>query len=665
VAEAKNIVRLRILAVVLLCVSLAGTAWGASPPGVRGPDELVVHLDFQKPFVSIDGDSYRISILQAPACLIVPGLPVLPKYLQTFTLPFGSEVRSVVVHTSDFHEMVLSNPLSLSPTPTQNGVPVERQSDDMYGLMEFYPPQQVMYQTGGGLDASGKHVTFLTLIVVPAQYQASTATLRWACNWTITFSYTASVVYPFPTTSKTPLVIITPEKFVRALYPLVTHKIAMGLPTTVKTLTDIYREYNGRDPAEEVKLFIKDAVEHWGTKYIMLVGGLSPRVLSKPRDSVSLGAKDWLVPVRYSNLIDRYTPFDPGFISDLYYADLYNGAGQFCSWDSNGDGVYGGWDQPSMGDGTVAPLGPGTDSLDFFPDVMVGRLPCRTIAECRTMVKKIIAYENIPASVGWMSQMVIAAGDPYYDPGTNIYEGEAIGTAVAEASPDLNVVRLYASNGKSDASMMPLTRNILREVAKGECFLFLDGHGGPTWWNTGWPGHCNTTIPFGGLSVSDLWRLSNKDLLPVTVIGGCHCCMFNVTTLSSLRDPRNVHATWSYGKPVSRCLAEALLVKKKAGSVAVLGSTGLGYEQSGENGDLDGDGVNLPDACEALGGYLELGFFQAYQNGTRTLGMLWNQAIGQYLEHYPGMLNRDDAKTIEQWVILGDPSLHVGGYTPL
>jgi hypothetical protein len=44
------------------------------------------------------------------------------------------------------------------------------------------------------------------------------------------------------------------------------------------------------------------------------------------------------------------------------------------------------------------------------------------------------------------------------------------------------------------------------------------------------------------------------------------------------------------------------------------------------------------------------------------VGDAWSMAIAHYLNIYPGMKNRSDAKTIEQWVLLGDPSLKIGGY---
>ena len=38
------------------------------------------------------------------------------------------------------------------------------------------------------------------------------------------------------------------------------------------------------------------------------------------------------------------------------------------------------------------------------------------------------------------------------------------------------------------------------------------------------------------------------------------------------------------------------------------------------------------------------------------------QAITNDLTVYPGMRDRTDAKTVEQWILFGDPSLKIGGY---
>jgi len=75
--------------------------------------------------------------------------------------------------------------------------------------------------------------------------------------------------------SKYDLLIITPRKFLLNVLPLKIHKNQMGIKTFVKTTESIYREYllKGRDRPEKIKLYIKDAIENFGIKYVLLMGG--------------------------------------------------------------------------------------------------------------------------------------------------------------------------------------------------------------------------------------------------------------------------------------------------------------------------------------------------------------------------------------------------------
>jgi hypothetical protein len=390
-----------------------------------------------------------------------------------------------------------------------------------------------------------------------------------------------------------------------------------------------------------------------------MVGGLRSHFVGKPRDNANEGTRDWYFPVRYSNLWDEGAIYDPGFISDLYYADLYDSQGDFCNWDSGGDGIFGGWTNPSLS----SPPDYVTDQIDFYPDVYVGRIPCRNIMEVTAMVNKIITYENTPADPAWFHNVVAVSGDPYDDTGTNYNEGELVTEKALTYLPGYQYQRLYASNKDSNPLFTPVTSSIIREINKGCGFLFFDGHGSPAWWNTYWPDDFDKLIKKGGISIFDLPKVHNGDKLPIFVIGGCHCCQFNVSVLSTMIDLRNTHSMWSYGVPISECLGWALAGKTKGGAIAAIGSTGLGYEASGDVGDLNGDSLNEPDCVEALGGYLQSQFFKSYGLGyTTILGNTWGNAICSYLAVYPGMKNWSDAKTIEQWVLLGDPSLKIGGY---
>jgi len=76
------------------------------------------------------------------------------------------------------------------------------------------------------------------------------------------------------------LLIITPAKFYDALPPFQQHKEQYGVKTIIVTLEDIYGSkyfpVQGRDDAEKVKYFIKNAYDEWGIKYVLLVAEENP-----------------------------------------------------------------------------------------------------------------------------------------------------------------------------------------------------------------------------------------------------------------------------------------------------------------------------------------------------------------------------------------------------
>jgi len=221
------------------------------------------------------------------------------------------------------------------------------------------------------------------------------------------------------------LVIIAPSVFSKELQRLVIHKNETGIKTILKTTEDIYDEYEGVgvDKPEQIKYFIKYALEEWNISYVLLVGGLKSKIWAIPRDTHSCGAKHWYVPVRYTNLFDNpkyplkisFNPKyqlsseivqDPGVISDLYYADIYDNTSNFSSWDPNGDGVFAAWDCPGVED---------DKDIDLIPDVSVGRLACRNKREVRTVVDKIINYETTTYGQEWFNKIMVFSGDGFLD----------------------------------------------------------------------------------------------------------------------------------------------------------------------------------------------------------------------------------------------------------
>jgi hypothetical protein len=79
-------------------------------------------------------------------------------------------------------------------------------------------------------------------------------------------------------------------------------------------------------------------------------------------------------------------------------------------------------------------------------------------------------------------------------------------------------------------------------------------------------------------------------------------------------------------------------------------------------GDYNTDGI--PDCCQFYSGYTNTQFFKNYGvNNMTILGQAHTQALIDYLNAYPPMLEKLDCKTVQEFVLLGDPSLQLGGYS--
>jgi hypothetical protein len=440
------------------------------------------------------------------------------------------------------------------------------------------------------------------------------------------------------------MVIIAPSIFSSPLQKLIDHKNNHGIKTTLKTTEDIYKEYNGTDKPEQIKYFIKYALDTWNITYVLLVGGMKSYIFGTAQDDANQGSKSWYVPVRYSNLNDGY---ELGYITDLYYADIYDSHGNFSSWDSNHNGIFAEWTQNKK------------DIVDLYPDVYVGRLACTNKIEVKIMVDKIIKYESTPADPSWFKKMVVVGGEMFDDNVTNYLEGEIMCDKALSYMPEFNPVEIYASH-REGGGLVPTTKDIVSTVRDGSGFLYFAGFGNPSTWDTHWPGNFSINNWTGGITCFNFPRLNNKEKLPICIASGNSLSQFNVTILGTLHDPAGMHV---YGIPLPQCWSWWLTRKIGGGSIATIGDTGASYGMVGESGDINGDGVNEPDCVERYGGYMTTQFFKIYNESQAPLGEVFGETIKSYLDTFPGMNDQTDCKTIETWTLLGDPSLRIGGYT--
>ncbi len=367
-----------------------------------------------------NSDDLSLQLSGFSTYLTEAGAPRLPTIVHTFELPFAATDIAVTLTPQDIttqhidHAITPSMPL-LPLTDEYQSVAVQPTKDPgVYSMTTPYPETWYTTKVGVGLNENNEHVTFVTVTYYPVRYTPTTGTLTIASHADTTITYTPPTHTPFPTKTTYDFVIIAPTKFAQALQPLVDHKIAHGITTHLQTTEDIYRNISGRDKSEQIKYFIKQAMETWNTHYILLVGGVKNIVISRPKDDQNQGSKDWYLPVRYTNLWDNpkfplaaeSAIYDPGVLSDLYYADVYAANGSFSSWDPNGDGVFAAWNRPGIANDT---------GIDLYPDICLGRLPCTSVKEVKTVVKKIITYETTTYGKDWFNKMTVISGDGFLD----------------------------------------------------------------------------------------------------------------------------------------------------------------------------------------------------------------------------------------------------------
>jgi hypothetical protein len=138
--------------------------------------------------------------------------------------------------------------------------------------------------------------------------------------------------------------------------------------------------------------------------------------------------------------------------------------------------------------------------------------------------------------------------------------------------------------------------------------------------------------------------------------------MFSVTLIPSILDRFLPMHMFTYGTPTPDCWSWYMVKMPHTGAIAVMGNTGYGW---GSEGDVCTIGTG--------DGWINTEFFRQYgTENQHILGMAHSQAIASYITYhttfewhywrYDHGWDGIDQKTVQQWELLGDPSLQIGGY---
>jgi len=553
-----------------------------------------IHFEFHNLTLTEKMDTTIFHIDGAPMNFLQNNHYIVPTTVKTFTYPAGTFIKQVRCEPKNIHKQDISCEVAVAPSFVSSE---RKQSNDMNA--NDHSPQSIQswfdYNVGYGIVNNTKSV-IVTVQIFPVQYNPINHYINWAEEISIYVDYTlpkntvlADEEYMY--------IIIAPHEFSDTANALVAHKNNRGISTKLITLDEIYMgsyfPIEGRDQQEQIKYFIKNAYDQWGISYVLLVGGSD------------------FFPVRESHLevVDEGRTYTCVMVSDLYYADLYDEHLVFSTWDTNENDIFGeyNWNDRS-------------DDLDLYPDVHIGRLPCKNNDELESVIQKIILYENNEAyTKDWFSKFVVIGGDSAPGDDENIDEGEYATEMAINTMNGFVPVRIWASNADL-YSKMPMN-NALND---GAGFSYFSGHGHRTIWSTHPHDNHNIWLPPGSYSSGDVGILNNEEKLPIVILDACYVGQF---------DKEDDCFSWSF------------LRNQDGGCIGIFSSTYTSFFYP------------TSYVTEDIIGKLSQDTIKGYKiDGAITLGEMWTNALLRYIS--PTM-DGADYFTVEEWLLMGDPTLQI------
>ena len=561
-----------------------------------------------QPTINNQNEFAEINIEEGNSFLMEQGKPMLPIVIKKLVYPFGTKILDVSCEPKNIQIETLTKQIIPSPKESTDTSVSNAIDEDIidYGT-EPYPENWYKYSLGCGLEGNERAI-FVKIELYPVQYLPAENIIKWASEFDIEVKYEESNWQPVIDQPYT-FVIITPNDFLAQMGSLESHKNSMGIATKLVTLNEVYGgthfPVQGRDDQEKIKYFIKNAIEEWATTAVLLVGSASK------------------FPVRETHINVASHGDTELFVTDLYYADIYDGEGDFSSWDTNFNDIFGEYNWNGK-----------TDYVDLYPDVNIGRLAATSTTQAQNCVNKIKTYELTPAyTQGWFTDFVVIGGDtwvPDHGEETGVPEGEYVNDkAIAEMTgftPD----RIWATNGRLGRITPPYGKGEISNAINAGCgFVYWSGHGNTDRWGTHpFEGGENVWIPTPTFFyfTGDVGALSNGDKLPVVVVGGCSCGKFNQN---------------------SNCFGWTFVHDSNGGGIASVAASGLLYSYLGSG------------CSQGLAGKIGIFMFKAYKDwGALTFGEMWNKAVTKYID--TTSMKDTDIKTMEEWTPFGDPTLAIG-----
>jgi len=592
----------KLLAILLTMLMITTTFSFASGQNEHSEQTVKDSLSFDVPALLVSNSSTALEIKQCDSVNTKNNSYVVPIKKLQYLYPEGTSIDSIDIQPTYISSQILDHPLEKTPIAqplSQNNGEISTQQEITHSITQWYS-----IDIGHGMISSTQRGFIVNIELYPALYLQEKQELMSAEKFQIQIKTHQKPLQQCSTKENYDLLILTADQYTDTLQSLRTHKENIGTSTKIVSIseieTSVYFPSQGRDKVERIKYFVKNALENWDVTNLLLVGG-----------SNSFPARTTHIKVSND---DREE-----FLSDLYYADIYDEEGNFSSWDSNNNNVF-----------CEYSWGSTDDEIDFYPDVHFGRLPVVDESQLEDVIDKIISYEQSNAyTQEWFKTIVYAGGDTFPGDDGQIDEGEYTNQAIIDVMDGYEADLFWASNGKLEGIAPAGVTKLKNGLNQGAGFVDMSGHGNTRSWAT----HPHETPsqwlpqPTMGFLVSHAESLSNEEL-SIVITGACSVAKYD-------EEPDNF--CWAFVK------------NPDGGAIACFGCSALGYGYSGSY------------VTEGLIGAFEVGIFEAYKDfDAYTIGELLSLTINNYIF---SSMDEADVKMVTEYHLFGDPSIQIADET--
>jgi hypothetical protein len=475
---AKEFKQVMLLLLWLVMGGMVSTAavWGYQP--VLSPGEVSVTIPMGTYEIKATASGSEI-YLEDFGRLSVPGKPNLPSRIFSIAIPPGAEVAQIQFDQGE--GVVLSGTYQIPPTSLvrvvgqENSLFYERDKQTYeQNLKSVYSSDDPYPESVGEMvrTAGYRKYNLVDVQVTPFSYHPLSGQLTFYPQLTVKINYTfprdfdpkdimiddlprteqtakqivlnydqAQGWYPAGTKGKESydFVIITLDALTSSVTPLVDWETGKGRSVNVVTTSWINSTYTGYDLAEKIRNFLRDKYPsgQWGIEDVLLVGHYDDVPMRRCWQDLGYGKPE----------------------TDFYYAELSLPDNQ--SWDSNGNHRW----------------GENSDNIDFYNEVIVGRIPWSTPATVLHICQKSIAYEqnDDPA----YKKNILLLGAFFWDDTDNAVLMERKVNRPWMSS--WTKTRMYEQGHSMYIMDYNLTYNNVRTVWSSNHFSFVNwaGHGSP------------------------------------------------------------------------------------------------------------------------------------------------------------------------------------------